>query len=63
MSSQFGRQLWHGDIVLLGDAGQQKRPLRIELSVSPPATGLRLKASGHTIGLHQPQQATSTGFY
>ncbi len=37
----------------LGDAGQQKRPMRIELSVSPPATGLRLEASGHTIGLHE----------
>jgi hypothetical protein len=40
----------HGDIVPLGDAGQQKRPMRIELSVSP---GLRLEASGHTIGLHE----------
>src|SRR6266480_4300292 len=27
--SEFGRQLWHGDIVPLGDAGQQKRPMRI----------------------------------
>ncbi len=30
---QFGRQLRHSDIVLLGDAGQQKRSMRIELSV------------------------------
>src|ERR1700722_17116052 len=50
---QFGRQLRHGDVGLLGDLLQKKRPMRFELGVAASAAGLGGKASPHTKGLHQ----------
>ena len=37
---QFGRRLWHGDVGLLGDLLQKKRPMRFELGVAASAAGL-----------------------
>jgi len=50
---QFGRQLRHGDVGLLGDLLQKKRPMRFELGMAASAAGLGGKASPHTKGLHQ----------
>src|SRR6478752_9042022 len=50
---QFGRQLRHGDVGLLGDLLQKKRPMRFELGVAASAAGLGGKASPHPKGLHQ----------
>src|SRR5277367_3612577 len=37
---EFGRQLRHGDVGLLGDLLQKKRPMGFELGMAAPATGL-----------------------
>src|SRR6202048_3903623 len=50
---EFGRQLRHGDVGRLGDLLQKKRPMRFELGMAVPATGLGREASPHTKGLHQ----------
>src|SRR5271156_4396126 len=42
---EFGRQLRHGDVGLLGDLLQKKRPMRFELGVAGSAAGLGGKAS------------------
>src|ERR1700733_3720529 len=44
---------WHGDVGLLGDLLQKKRPMRFELGMAASAAGLGGKASRHTKGLHQ----------
>ena len=50
---QFSRQLRHGDVGLLGDLLQKKRPMRFELGVAASAAELGGKASPRPKSIHQ----------
>ena len=51
---EFGRELRHRHIGFFGDAGEQKRPMLIELGVAPSAARLGDEPSGRPKSLHQP---------
>jgi hypothetical protein len=50
---EFGGQFRHGDVGLLDDLRQKKRPMRLELGVAPAAAWLGLEASTHANGFHE----------
>jgi hypothetical protein len=52
--SEFSRKFRHCDAGFFFDAGDEKRPMRIELGMAPSAAWLGFKASGRPKGPHQP---------
>ena len=50
---ELGRQFRHGDVGLLDDLRQKKRPMRFELGVASAAARLGYEASPRANGFHQ----------
>ena len=51
---EFSREFQHCHVGFFGDAGEQKRPMRIKLGVAPSAARLGGEPSGRAKRLHQP---------
>ena len=50
---EFGREFRHGDVVLRDDAREQKRPMRLKLSMATAPARLGREPPARDVGLHQ----------